>query len=304
MTAKELIEKKLKRLVSVPDDFVNGLPEVEKAFNKAVLTFISQLEQDASGRIIINKRNIELLAKVQDELKKSFLQTNYVNLVNDFIQQFDKQGKISDDYLNKVFDNPKIPTIAKDVLASKKETALNLLLSDNALESEFINPIKEVIDLAVTSGASFMETLNAVQDIVTGTPEVDSKILRYSKQVTYDSFAVADRAYAQVVADSIKAEWYKWAGDIIPTSRSICVENHDKYFHKKEIEKMASREWSGKMEGTNEQTIFSTAGGYNCQHSLIAVSIFIVPKEVVERAIGEGFYKPSKYEIEKLGLAV
>jgi len=60
--------------------------------------------------------------------------------------------------------------------------------------------------------------------------------------------------------------------------------------------------WSGRMEGTNERTFFTTAGGNNCRHSIMAVSVFSVPKAQIEQAIELGFYKPTEFELELLDL--
>ena len=54
--------------------------------------------------------------------------------------------------------------------------------------------------------------------------------------------------------------------------------------------------WQGKMYGTNESTIFVTAGGYNCQHSIMPVSVFAVPKADIERNIKNGNFEPSAVE--------
>ncbi len=54
--------------------------------------------------------------------------------------------------------------------------------------------------------------------------------------------------------------------------------------------------------GTNEDTIFTYVGGYNCQHSLAPVSVFIVPIEQVKASIARGYFKPTDAERELLEL--
>jgi hypothetical protein len=56
------------------------------------------------------------------------------------------------------------------------------------------------------------------------------------------------------------------------------------------------------MPDTTADTIFINAGGFNCQHSLLPLSIFAVPKEDVERAITGGFFEPNKQEREFFNL--
>lgn len=315
MTRKEIISEKLKRLITVPDNFIDELSPVEKAFNKAALTLISQLEQNAQGQFIINKRNLALLAQIETELKKVFLSTDYIKITTDFIKEFDKQSELSNKYFQKTFPESTIPQIASDVLTVKKKSAIDLLLNDAVIEAQFVNPVKLVIEQGVTAGATFTETLNNLQLIITGNEKTDSKIMQYSKQVAYDSFAVTDAAYMQTVAESINAEWYLYQGGEVADSRAFCIERHGHYYHKKEVEAWGAGKkttgletpdstghWQGEMKGTNAQTIFQTRGGYNCKHQLMPVSIFIVPKSDIEKAIQQGYYSPSDYEIKKIGL--
>lgn len=300
MTLAQIIKKKLERLESVPDSFVSRLTSTEKDFFTEVLKLISKLEVE-DGLIIQSNKNFSLLAEIQSKLKSLLLKTDYPNEVKSFISEFDAQAKITNDYFLKAFEDSAIPEVAKKILAIKKETTANLLLGSN-LDSQFINAIKNQVELAVTSKAGFSETVDTLQLIITGNNEVDSKLSQYTKQIAYDSYAISDRAYTKSYSDSIGAVWFKWSGNVIATSRTICIENHNKFFHKKEIEEMASREWSGKIPGTNSETIFSTCGGFFCGHSLLPSSIFVVPKEVILRAIEKGFYKPTQFEIKELSL--
>jgi hypothetical protein len=47
-------------------------------------------------------------------------------------------------------------------------------------------------------------------------------------------------------------------------------------------------------KGTNESTIFTFVGGYNCQHDLLPLTIKQVPESALNRAIEKGYYKPKK----------
>jgi len=154
-----------------------------------------------------------------------------------------------------------------------------------------------------------------LQNTITGNAEIDGKIAKYAKQVSYDAFAISDAAYMQGVSDSINAEWYLYQGGQIADSRAFCIERHGHYYHKLDIEAWGSGRktlgldapdstghWQGEIEGTNSYTICQTRGGWHCKHQIMPVSIFIVPKTDIQRAIEQGFYKPSEYEIEKFSL--
>lgn len=301
MTLSEIIKEKLSRLESVPDAFLSSLQKVEKDFLKEVLILVSRLEVK-NGNIQRNQKNLVLLSEIESSLKNSFFEkTEYLKSVTEFIGEFNTQSLLTNDYFKKAFEKSTIPDIAKQVLEIKKRSTLNLLLGAK-LEADFINPLYSIVDLGATSGASYSETLSAIQDIITGNSQIDSKLHTYAKQITHDTFAVSDRAYTKVVSDELKAEWFQYAGGIISGSREFCIARHNKFYHKIEIEKWAAKDWAGKMDGTNAQTIFETAGGHRCRHSILPKSIFSIPKEVVQRNIDSGNYKPSKVEVEEIGL--
>ena len=65
--------------------------------------------------------------------------------------------------------------------------------------------------------------------------------------------------------------------------------NDGRYFHKKEVEDTASRDWAGKIPGTNSSSIFINRGGYNCGHQWLAVDTISVPKSVIQRAESKGY---------------
>ncbi len=291
MTIEALLKEKINRLSTVPDEFLDAVSKTEKQFYERLLRLIGELET-SEGKFVLSKKNLAKLADIESQLKNLFLDTDFKGQVKKFLKEFDEQAVINKKYFAKTFPGMEVPQIAGELLKKKKETVANLLLGDN-LDAQFINPLKAQVELAVTSQASFSETLTSIQKIVTGDGEVDSKILQYSKQIAHDSFAVSDRAYTKIVSDELGAEWFKWSGNTIPTSRSICIENHNKFFHRKEIEEMADKDWSGKMEGTNSETIFVTAGGWSCRHSILPVSVASVPAEVIERAKKKGYYVPA-----------
>ena len=74
-----------------------------------------------------------------------------------------------------------------------------------------------------------------------------------------------------------------------------------KIFHNKEIEEWGRKPdlWrktgdcsgGGRAGGTNEVTIFSLLGGYNCLHSLIPMPVEAVPEDVIQRAKSKGYIK-------------
>jgi hypothetical protein len=95
----------------------------------------------------------------------------------------------------------------------------------------------------------------------------------------------------------LDVEFYIYSGPEITTLRPFCKERNNKFFHYKEIMDWAHEEWEGKHPKTSEKTIFKYRGGYcmkgdkneKCLHSLMPVSIAIVPKEVIQRNLDKDY---------------
>lgn len=193
-------------------------------------------------------------------------------------------------------------------MATKKKTAKKVYIDSakkNAVEAlvddkPYIKPIQTILTQAVVSGASLSDTIEAITAFVEGDEKSESKILKYVKQITNDSFAIADRSYTSLVSDELGNDWYYYAGSEVAHTRCFCKERVGNYYHYKEIEAWGKGEnlgscnigdgkWAGEIEGTNESTIYSFLGGYNCMHSLIPVSESVVPDSDYARAQSSGF---------------
>ena len=313
---KDLIKEKLRRLETVPDAFINSLSSVEKKYFAEVIKLLSSLEL-VDGNFVLNEKNVAALAEIESKLKPLFLKTDYVKNVKTFIDEIQTQANITDSYFKDEFTKVASEVIDEAGLLNlqliKKDAATQLL--GKPVDVKFIDAISQTVNDAVLSNATYSETLDSLQNLIVGNAEIDSKISQYAKQITHDLFAVGDRQYTQSISEELNAQWFFWSGGIIKTSRAFCIERHNLYYHKKEIEKwgagqktvglelpFADGNWDGKMAGTNAATIFAYAGGWGCLHSVLPVSVFSVPKDVIERVIAEGFYKPSEEELALLEL--
>jgi len=311
---EQLIREKTDRLESIPDGMLSKLEKLQKDIFPVVVDLISTLQRDSEGFILFNKTNLAISENIRSQLRAALLNSEYVEIVADFADEFDIQASVTDSYLAKVFPEFVSGGLASDIVRNSKKTAVEIFIN-GITDEAFADAISKQITLAVNNNASFQETFKTIRQLVTGDDEVDGKIQQYAQQVAHDQFALADRAYTSQVSEELKAAWFYYSGSQIKTTRPFCGERHNKYYYFKEIEAWGNGQkteglslpqkngdWSGKIEGTNSKTIFTNAGGWNCRHSIIPVSIFIVPKEVIQRNIQEGFFKPSEFEKRELGL--
>lgn len=308
MTLKEILNKKNEALLSVPDEFLSKIQKVQKQFFMQLNDLIDSIEK-SNGFIDATGKNLTAVSSI--DLKEILNETDYNKIVDDFSKAFSDQKDINDKYFDEINDKFKPSSFADKVLEQAQKDAV-IALTEAPLDQKFLKPIEDILFDSVATGASWKDTVTAIRDFVEGSDEEDGKLLQYSKQIAHDNFAYADRAYSNVLADDMEAEWFFYSGDTIDSSRCFCVERHEKYFHYKEIEAWGRGEnlgkcksgdlWAGADPNTNEKTIFLFAGGFNCGHTIMPVSVFDVPKEVLQRNIANGNYEPSDAEAEELGL--
>lgn len=312
-TLKEIIREKSKRLQDVPDEFLTRVERTQKKIFNEIVGSLNKL-QTKNDKIIISVKNLAVVDEIIQQLSKVVYGSDYVTAVSSFAKEFDKQGKINEEYFRTAFTDFKDSTIGNAILKKIKTDTVQSLLG-GSLDENFLKPAEKILTNLVTSGAGFVEAVESIQIFATGGEIADGKLLAYAKQIAHDQFAYSDRGYTNAVADELEAEWYFYVGDELPTSRCFCQERFNRHFYYKEIEAWGRGEnlgdcrvsgkdymWQGANIQTNEQTIFVYLGGYNCMHSLQPVSIFDVPKDVIQRNISNGNYEPSEFEIEEIGL--
>lgn len=299
-TASELASRKVRRLTTVPDEFLSKIHIAESQVYDSVVDLLGRLEIK-NGQYVISSKNLKIASEISQLLKGILLESDYTKYVAEFAGEFDKQAKISDSLFEKTFPEFTVPEMATSVNNISKRETIDLLLN-RASDAEFISPLRDIIETSVVNGAGYQETLKSIKTFVQGNEEIDGKIERYSRLYAHDSFAISDRSYTSVVAEELDAEWFFYQGDTIETTREFCRKRHDQYFYYKEIEGWSALDWQGKIPETNSSTIYSYAGGFSCRHSIIPVSLFAVPIEVVQRNISNGNFTPTEKELELLGI--
>lgn len=296
---EKLIELKTERLESIPDELLTRLERVQKKVLPDVLDMISLLERDKSGIILLTDKNIQLLTTAQNQLRDILLTSEYTEFTNEFIEEFETQSLLTDEYLKAAFSDFTVNTTAQKLVKLSQKSATDLFIN-GITDEAFADAIYKQLDLAVSNSASFADTVRNIQKLVIGDSEQDGKILQYAKQVAHDAFAISDASYTSAVAEELDVEWFLYSGHRIKNSRQFCIDRKNKYFYYKEIESWASMDWAGKIEGTNEKTIYTTRGGWGCIDVFIPVSISSVPKATIEKAINDGWFTPSDFEREEL----
>ena len=302
-TLSELIAEKTRRLTTVPDIYLTEVERAQKRLFPQIVEILRQLAVDASGNIILNSSNLALAANVKELVQQILADSEYISAVRTYAAGMSEQVSVSNQLFAQAFDGFTPAANAQALFRLTQANAVDLMV--NAIGNQrFADVVRENIETAISSNAGFTETVRQLQTIVTGDEEVDGKLLQYNKQIAHDTFAIADRNYTSAVSEELEAEWFFYSGSEIETTRPFCRARHNEYFYYREIEQWPATagDWAGRIPGTNSSTIYSYAGGYNCRHSIIPVSVRRVPEAKVREAISKYGFEPDETTAEYFGL--
>lgn len=293
---ERIIKEKTDRLSSVPDALVSASSRSQESMYKDIEDLLSKMDV-VDGKFVFNEKNMALIEEIGSKLSKDIFSDSYITSLTNYAKEFNSQGKINDAYFSELLGDFETTSLYKSVVATSQKNAITLL-SDDAVTAQIISPIKNTILSGVTNAGSFKDTLKTLRDFTTNTDGTDGALTRYVKRVAYDSFAVGDRQYTKAISEGLGLEFYFYQGGDVADTRCFCEERFGGFYHKKEIQGWGNGKgvgacgypWQGMNAKTNEDTIFSFVGGYNCKHSLLPYITSEVPKKWINRAIEKGFY--------------
>lgn len=303
MSLTQLVNDKLKRSRQTPAAFLSVVEATQQKAMEQLLSQLSLLQTDATGAILINDANINLINSITTQIEGLFFDREYQAALTEFVSSM----RVQANQTMAIFElqlgtTPTATDLYAQVLRASQTNAI-AVLGESGIGQMFMQPLKEQLLLSVTNGSSLQETFKAVRGITIGDAENEGILYRNAKTYGRTIFAQSDANYSSTIAKTMDIEWYKYAGDTIETTRPFCETRHNQFYHVKEVEEWGDlKAWAGQIKGTNSSTIFTNRGGWNCRHQLIPYSVLKVPKTVIERAIRKGHYSPDEEMKKRLNL--
>ncbi len=281
------------RIGTITDKATANLSKDVSASQKALYgdleALLSKLELDSEGLIKQSQANRKLLLKVDGVFNSSLNQSGYYDGLENFTGNFATLTAANEKYFDFILDSFTVDSHYIKSLQKSSIAEIETLLANDGLEAAIKQPLKQILNTNVNTGASLSDMLKQVREFIVGSPDAEGKLLRYSKQITRDSLFNYSSSLQESVSQKSGLQFYIYSGHVDTDSRDFCIARVGKYFHKKEVENWASLSWAGKRPGTTSSTIFIYRGGFFCGHSLIPVSEKVVPQEVIDRAEQKGF---------------
>ena len=309
MTTPELIAAKIEALEAVPIEWAGRIRNWQPSLAPELTRLMELLQYDSSGNIIKNAPNMAQIETVMARLSEFLTQGEYVEITRAYLSEFTAQEARTLGYFSAITGETVAPSsFASATYATKRAEALASVFSNNAFNELLFGDVRGALTDAIASGASKVDALEGLRLLAQGNDEVEGLMLRRGRTLVSDSFATTDRAFSNIVADDLGMVFRRYVGGKMDTTRCFCNERNGKYYHIREIEAWGRGEnigacatgngWAGRMPDTNAETIKVNLGGYNCQHSILPVSTFAVPKSDYLRAVESGYHTPTEVERE------
>jgi len=308
------ITEKANRLDTVPDDFYDSLAKFEPKLLAKINSLMGKLEIK-NDRIKPTAGNLKIVNSILGEIKRFMKSTQYTNIVKTFGGEFNKQAQLTKSLFEEEIGEFKSNPSSRTVFENSRDASIALLLGDS-LARPLFSPIRALLENSVSQNGLLSDLFENMSILITGNDDRKGTLSSYTSRENNirDQFSTSDREFTQQSANLQGVVWYFYTGGKVKDTRKFCDARDGKYFHKSEIELWVTSEqrgagnpdpsskWQGQRPLTSKTTIFSFCGGYNCNHSLMPVSIFKVPKSVIQRNINNGNYTPTAFEVRQLGL--
>jgi hypothetical protein len=274
---KKIYQKKLDFIDKSLGDFDKDVKRLQtELFDLLITDYVSQLTV-IDGIIVLSEKNARLLAgldKVMTQFKETFALDTFQKLGEGMIKMTD----LTSDYFRAITGGQKII----DSIASKLDkyrAAVGIDKKGVLIEGSFLDNLANTPELktqlskymqtAVTTEMDYRTFANGLKDMVKGSEGTAGAMERYVGTYAHDTFFQQARQQDNFFADQLGLDYFLWEGELIKTSRPLCVANHGKVFSREQLESLNNRTWAGKIPDVD---IFSQVAGYQCRHTLRAIT--------------------------------
>ncbi len=186
-----------------------------------------------------------------------------------------------------------------EAIRKQSVTAVVESLTESGLNEQLINPIRDMIATYTNTGGSYAQMTKELNNYITGTPQIDGALVKYTKQIATDSLNQYTATVNSVLASDLGWEWFRYVGSNIKTTRTFCKALTKKqYYHISELPQIIKGNFEefkamkgkiydrtglpdGMIEDTNVSNFQVYRGGYNCGHQAYPIPKALVPKNII-----------------------
>lgn len=290
------IDNIIKVIEDAPAQFNKAIPDIERRMLDELTGLLKNL-QVKNSRIVSNMANLKLVNGIKKKLEKLVISKQYLKDVTDFVRAYDSVTKYTNAYFAGISDKFKPSAYYTAV----KNAAINNTidgLAQSGIGANVINPIKDMLLTAVTSGQSYASLSKSLSDEIVGNKETPGSLSRYAITYTVTAISQFNGQYIAAINNDLGFRWYRYRGSNKKTSREFCIHMAKKgYVHESEFATIISGNVDGHkckiyektglpygmMDGTNPTNFVSRKGGWNCEHGMYPLPDYSVPKEIRDK---------------------
>lgn len=291
MGASDLAKKVSDIIEKAYSDFGHQLDQTSKELFAQMQTLLNKLDLTPDGYIQQSQANRKILAQAGTYFEQAMKRSGYYSSLNDFTDAIIQVTTVTDAYFSAIIDGFTIDAQYLKSLQNQAITQLESLIANEGLESQVKQPIINILNQNINTGAKYSDLVQQIKDFSLGDSTLQPKLKQYASQIVYDTLYNFSRSLQDAISAKSDLQFVVYLGGLMKDSRDFCVERAGKYYHYKEVEQWADQDWQGKRQGTTASTIFIYAGGYRCEHQIVYVSEFVVPKDVIDRAKQNKLYE-------------
>lgn len=252
----------------------SDITKTNRIVYEALISFLKFDTQ--GGKIVFDAKTIELINKAEKQIKKALNKAGYESRVAQYLKDFDKIKAATVAEQKKVNRIDVSQRLVTNIQKSAIQQTTNILLG-NGLDANFIQPIKDVLLSAASSGMTIPQAELQLRKVIIGDAERFGKLERYVTQISRDAISQYDGMMQSRIAKEYDLDGISYEGSIIKDSRPQCkrwVEIGEIPIKdlKKEIE-WANANGSGMIPNTTPDTFTIYRGGYNCRHTATAIRL-------------------------------
>lgn len=209
--------------------------------------------------------NFQTVVTWQADLPNTLFRVGFDDILNGLLAHMGQSAERMNRYYGKILSDFN-PGAYNNLVAQLTEQTRTLVTS--TLESTYQRVVGDVL----TNGVMTKSTAAELRATLAERLQNEGLSTRPVNTVASDSLYTFTRAYSQAVAEGLNLKHYYYMGTQIATTRSFCAARFGRVFTQKEVEEWPELTWTGKIPGTNKQTIFWYCGGFNCRHRLLPIS--------------------------------
>lgn len=274
MDPKQYIKEIEKLKADAEKGIIAKLPAIEQQSYQMLLDWIDATLESKGGRLIATPESTGILNNFTENFMKVMQDlSDYKGSVSKYIKNLKPINQLITE-----FQKSQNVNIAKANITPVTEFVVNEILNmylDNGLNSNFVQPLRDILFRNISSGASIKELKAQLKDFVISGKDVSGKLGRYITQTAQQGVDSYSGAINKKLLETFKYTHIIISGSLIATSSPQCRYAVDKLggiIAQKDwpkVKEIAQR--NGLIEGTNFTNLPFNKLHWGCRHEFTPV---------------------------------